>query len=133
MEKFNNKFNNIIKSENINQLEKKTNNFEKFNNLLNSNIDKQYNKPWKELLKDCKIKKVNDYLNKLSLTNSINIELVKKKINYLSVEYDQDNMNIINIHNLEINDDGIINITNLKKTYIKKMNKKNEKELVEDI
>ena len=125
--------NNIIKSENINQLEEKTNNFEKFNNLLNSNIDKQYNKPWKELLKDCKIKKVKDYLNKLSLTNSINIELVKKKINFLNVEYDQDNINIINIHNLEINNDGIINIINLKKKYKKKMNNTNQKELVEDI
>ena len=127
------KLNNIIKSENITKLNEKNNKFDKFDNLLNSNIDKQYNKPWKELLKDCKIKKVNDYLNKLFLNNSINNKLVKKKINFLNVEYDPDNMDIINIYNLEINDNGIINITNLKKTYLKKMNKTNETELVEDI
>ena len=127
------KLNNIIKNENITKLEKKTNNFDNFDKLLNSNIDKQYNKPWKELLKECKIKKVNDYLNKLFLNNSINNKLVKTKINFLNVEYDPDNMNIINISNLEINDNEIINITNLKKTYLKKMNKKNETELVEDI
>ena len=110
-----------INGKNSNLFENKKNikNFDNFDNLLNTNIDKQYNKPWKDLLKDCKIKKINDYLNKIYLNNSINIELVKKNINYLNVEYDSEKMNIINIHNIEINKEKIINITNKKKMKIK--------------
>ena len=43
------------------------------------------------------------------------------QINYLNVEYDSKTMNIVNIHNIEINKEQIINITKKNKIYKKKL------------
>jgi hypothetical protein len=131
MENFNKKLNNIL-NENKPLTQNNNNNFENFNNLLSLNLDKQYNKPWKELLKDCKIKIMNDYLDEHELNNLENFNLLKKNINNLKIEYDSSKMKIINIENIEI-DNKFINIINKTKIYKKKLNNNLPNELSEDI
>tara|TARA_A100001015_G_C14815048_1_gene642350 strand:- start:129 stop:527 length:399 start_codon:yes stop_codon:yes gene_type:complete len=132
MENFNEKLNNILNENKPLAQNNNNNNFENFNNLLSLNLDKQYNKPWKELLKDCKIKIMNDYLDEHELNNSENFNLLKKNINNLKIEYDSTQMKIINIENIEI-DNKFINIINKTKTYKKKLNNNLPNELSEDI
>ena len=132
MENFNEKLNNILNENKPLAQNNNNNNFENFNNLLSLNLDKQYNKPWKELLKDCKIKIMNDYLDEHELNNSENFNLLKKNINNLKIEYDSTQMKIINIENIEI-DNKFIKIINKTKTYKKKLNNNLPNELSEDI
>lgn len=126
MSDFNTIYNNLLNKK-INTDEKinSINNFINFQNELTNTINSQYQKPWKSLSKDCKIKKLLEYCNINKFNNK---DYLKKYINKLKINYDQNKMIIINIDNINKNilDDSTFNIVIIdlknKPTSKKKLN-----------
>lgn len=68
-----------------------------FQDELLQNINLQYQKNWKKLSKDCKIKLLLNYCEENYITN---LDYLKKYINKLDVDYDQEKMIILKINNI---------------------------------
>lgn len=111
--------------------------FTLFQEQLSCNINNQYKKEWKKLSKDCKIKNLLEYCN---INNISNYDYLKKYINKLEIDYQQEEMKISNINNIlkiENSENSSLEyqIINLKETKSNKKSLSNqiETELVEDI
>jgi len=145
MNQFETRFKNMLKNKDKDKdkLEQTTENQDSLNkgislfqDELTQNINIQYKKEWKKLSKDCKISLLLDLCNQDNISN---FDYLKKYINKLEIEYDQEKMIILKINNItkieKKNSSSIeLLITNLKIKSIKK-NIENtvESELVEDI
>ena len=107
-----------------------------FQDDLTQNINLQYKKEWKKLSKDCKIKLLLNYCN---INNITNFYYLKKFMTKLVIDYDKENMIILNINNIikienKEQSSSELQIKNLKiKPNKKSLNNTPDIELSEDI
>ena len=97
-----------------------------FQDELLQNFNQQYQKEWKKLNKDCKIRVLLNFCEK---ENILNFDYLKKYVNKLDVNYDLEKMIILKINNIiKIENKNEYQIKDLK---ISKSSKKNNLNSIE--
>jgi hypothetical protein len=101
-----------------------------FQDELLQNYNQQYQKEWKKLKKDCKIRLLLNFCEKDNISN---FEYLKKYVSKLDINYDLEKMIILKINNIikiENNNSSSIEYQ-IKDLKISKSNKKNNLNLIE--